>query len=122
MYDKELVAEKLIQISDALDRVARRFEGIKSADDFLASEQGLDMLDGICMMLIAVGENFKSIDKMTESKILTQYPEVNWRGVKGVRDVISHQYFNIDAEEIFYICSHDLELLRHTVRKIIQDI
>ncbi len=122
MYDKELVVEKLTQVSDSLDRVARRFEGIKSADDFLASEQGLDMLDGICMMLIAVGENFKSIDRMTESKILTQYPEVNWRGVKGVRDVISHQYFNIDAEEIFYICSHDLESLRLTVRKMIQDI
>ncbi len=103
MYDKELVVEKLTQISDALDRVARRFEGIKSAEDFLASEQGLDMLDGICMMLIAVGENFKSIDRMTERKILTQYPDVNWRGVKGVRDVISHQYFNIDAEEIFYM-------------------
>ena len=84
MYDKELVVEKLTQISDALDRVARRFEGIKSAEDFLASEQGLDMLDGICMMLIAVGENFKSIDRMTERKILTQYPDVNWRGVKGV--------------------------------------
>ncbi len=122
MYDKELVVEKLTQVSDSLDRVARRFEGIKSADDFLASEQGLDMLDGICMMLIAVGENFKSIDRMTESKILTQYPEVNWRGVKGVCDVISHQYFNIDAEEIFYICSHDLESLRLTVRKMIQDI
>lgn len=122
MYDKELVIEKLTQVSNALDRVARRFIGIKSADDFLASEQGLDMLDGICMMLIAVGENFKSIDRMTESKILTQYPEINWRGIKGVRDVISHQYFNIDAEEIFYICSHDLELLRLTVSKMIQDI
>lgn len=122
MYDKELVVEKLTQVSDALDRVARRFEGIKSAEDFLASEQGLDMLDGICMMLIAVGENLKSIDRMTESKILTQYPEVNWRGVKGVRDVISHQYFNIDAEEIFYICNHDLDQLRLTVSKMIQDI
>ena len=57
----------------------------------------------IYLMLIAVGENFKSIDRMTERKILTQYPDVNWRGVKGVRDVISHQYFNIDAEEIFYM-------------------
>lgn len=80
------------------------------------------MLDGICMMLIAVGENFKAIDRMTESKFLEQYPKVNWRGVKGVRDVISHQYFNIDAEEIYYICSHDLELLRTTVGKMIQDI
>ncbi len=101
MYDKELLVEKLSQVSNALDRVARRFKGIHSADDFLASEQGLDMLDSICMMLIAVGENFKSIDRMTESNLLEQYPEVNWRGVKGVRDVISHQYFNIDAEEIY---------------------
>ena len=100
MYDNELLCEKLIQISEALDRVARRFEGIHSADDFLVSEHGMDMLDSICMMLIAVGENFKSIDRMTDSQLLEQYPEVNWRGVKGVRDVISHQYFNIDAEEI----------------------
>jgi len=33
MYDKELVVEKLTQVSDALDWVARRFEGIKSADE-----------------------------------------------------------------------------------------
>ena len=122
MYDKELVVEKLTQVSDALGRVARRFEGIKSAEDFLTTEQGQDMLDGICMMFIAVGENLKSIDRMTESKILKQYPEVNWRGVKGVRDVISHQYFNIDAEEIFYICNHDLDQLRLTISKMIQDI
>ena len=122
MYDKELLIEKLSQVSTALDRVARRFEGIHSADDFLSSERGLDMLDSICMMLIAVGENFKSIDKMTKSTLLERYPEVNWRGVKGVRDVISHQYFNIDAEEIYYICEHDLTLLRTTVSKMISHI
>ena len=74
------------------------------------------------MMLIAVGENFKSIDKMTDSQLLEQYPEVNWRGVKGVRDVISHQYFNIDAEEIYYICSNDLEKLRNTVERMLQSV
>ena len=37
MYDNELLCEKLIQISEALDRVARRFEGIHSAGDFLVS-------------------------------------------------------------------------------------
>lgn len=122
MYDKELLADKLTQVSDALDRVARRFAGINSANDFLDSEKGLDMLDDICMMLIAVGENFKAIDRMTEGKFLEQYPKVNWRGVKGIRDVISHQYFNIDAEEIFYICSQDLEQLQATVEKMIQNI
>jgi len=122
MYDKELLADKLTQVSGALARVARRFEGINSADDFLDSEKGQDMLDAICMMLIAVGENFKAIDKMTDGPFLERYADVNWRGVKGVRDVISHQYFNIDAEEIYYICSHDLELLRTTVEKMLVDI
>lgn len=74
------------------------------------------------MMLIAVGENFKSIDKMTDSQFLEQYPEVNWRGVKGVRDLISHQYFNIDAEEIYYICNNDLEKLRYTVELMLQSV
>ncbi len=46
----------------------------------------------------------------------------NAPGIKGVRDVISHQYFNIDAEGIYYICSHDLELLRTTVEKMLVDI
>ena len=122
MYDKELLSDKLQQVSDALDRVARRFQGIGSADDFLTDEHGQDMLDSICMMLIAVGENFKAIDKMTEGELLAQYPDTNWRGIKGVRDVISHQYFNIDAEEIYYICSHDLEPLRDTVSRMIWDL
>ena len=122
MYDTELLCERLIQISEALEKVARRFEGINSAEDFLGGEHGMDMLDSICMMLIAVGENFKSIDRMTDSQFLVQYPEVNWRGVKGVRDVISHQYFNIDAEEIYYICNHDLKKLKITVGQMLREV
>ena len=117
MYDTELLCEKLIQISEALEKVARRFESIHSAEDFLGSEHGMDMLDSICMMFIAVGENFKSIDRMTDSQFLEQYPEVNWRGVKGVRDVISHQYFNIDAEEIYYSCGVKSLFLTLTIPK-----
>lgn len=81
------------------------------------------MLDGIAMMLIAIGENFKTIDTETEGKFLTQhYPDIHWSGVKGVRDVLSHQYFNIDAEEIFYICTNDLQPLRTAVKKMIKDL
>ena len=69
MYDQELLGEKLHQISDALAKIARRFETIQSADDFLDSEHGQDMLDSICMMLIAVGENFKSIEQAYGRKI-----------------------------------------------------
>lgn len=122
MFDKLLLIEKLTQIDDALNRIERRFSSIKTVDHFLDSEQGLDMLDSIAMMLIAVGENFKKIDKDTDGKLLVRCPNINWSGVKGIRDVLSHQYFNIDAEEIFRICSRDLPDLHNAVKDMTQHL
>lgn len=120
MYDATLLLEKLEQIDEALEKIKRRFAGIDSPDDFLDSDEGQDMLDGIAMMLIAIGENFKTIDKETGEKFLTQqYPDIQWPGIKGVRDILSHQYFNIDAEEIFNICSNDLRPLQ---QEMIQEL
>ena len=123
MYDATLLLEKLEQIDEALAKIQRRFSSINSPDDFLDSDKGQDMLDGIAMMLIAIGENFKTIDTETEGKFLTQHsPDIHWSGVKGVRDVLSHQYFNIDAEEIFYICTNDLQPLRTAVQEMIKEL
>ena len=59
MFDRDLVNEILNQILVAAKRIERRYAGIKEPDDFLISDQGLDKLDAICMMLIAIGENLK---------------------------------------------------------------
>ena len=64
MYDPNLLIEKLKQIEDALERINRRSKGINSPDAFLDTPEGLDKLDAICMMLIAVGETFKKIDEL----------------------------------------------------------
>ena len=125
MYDVTLLLEKLEQIDDALAKIERRFANISSPDDFLDSDDGLDMLDAIAMMLIAIGENFKKIDKETEGKMLMlahNYPDILWSAIKGVRDILAHQYFNIDAEEIFHICTADLQPLRNAVRKMIKEL
>jgi uncharacterized protein with HEPN domain len=122
MYNTRLLSEKLTQIDDALGRIQRRAASIKTVDDLLDSEHGLDMLDSIAMMLIAVGENFKKIDNETKGSLLKNYPNINWTGVKGIRDVLSHQYFNIDAEEIFNICNHELPELRQAVHDMIAKI
>jgi hypothetical protein len=82
MYDKALLLEKLEQIDEALAKIKRRFTNIDSPDDFLDSDQGLDMLDGIAMMLIAIGENFKKIDKETEGKLFAHYPDIHWMASK----------------------------------------
>ncbi len=122
MYDQTLLLEKLQQIDEALGRIERRSSSIKTADDFLDSDMGLDMLDAIAMMLVAIGENFKKIDVETEGALLGRYPHIHWSGVKGVRDVLSHQYFNINAEEIFRICTREIKPLRDAVRQMIEGL
>ena len=122
MYDRDLLIEKLEQISEALERVHRRSENINSPDDFLDTPEGLDKLDAICMMLIAVGESFKKIDTETKGKLLADYGTIDWKGVKGVRDVLSHNYFNIDAEEIYFICDNNLKPLQSAVKSMLRKL
>ena len=119
MYDKKLIAELAGQILEAIKRVERRFAEIIVADDFLKNDDNQDRLDAIAMMFIAIGENIKRIDKITAGVILAKFPEIHWPGVKGVRDVLAHDYFNIDPDEIFAICKKDLEPLKAVVEKIL---
>ena len=100
MYDKELAIEILSQISQASQTIMKRFEPVKSINDFTDSPSGMEKLDSICMQLIAIGEGLKNLDKVTNASLLIQYSEIDWKKAKALRDIISHHYFKIDAEAI----------------------
>ncbi len=103
MYNKELAQEILQQILNSLNTVVKRFETISQVEDFSDSEEGLEKLDSICMQLIAIGESLKNLDKISKQAILINYPEIDWKGAKGMRDIITHHYFNLDAEVVFNV-------------------
>jgi uncharacterized protein with HEPN domain len=122
MPDMILVREKLEQIEESLHRIQRRSANIRSPDDFTTNEDNLDKLDSIAMMLIAVGESFKKIDFETDGEWLTKYPEIDWHGVIGLRNVLAHDYFDIDPEEIYKICRRDVPQLLNTVQRVLKEI
>jgi len=122
MYDRELVCDILYQIRDAVHKVNKRFEPVKVVDDFTNTPEGMEKLDSICMLLIAVGESLNNIDKITNKSLLKQYPEIDWKGAKGLRDIISHQYFDIDAEEISLVYKKHMPPLLKTVNQMISSI
>jgi len=122
MSDKELmVLSTLEDIVFSIELIISRFEKIESSDDFLEGD-GLEKLDSISMRLVAIGEGFKNIDKLTDKKLLPQYPTVDWKGVKGVRDILSHHYFQLDAETIFEICDNYLDELLSVSKSMIDSI
>jgi uncharacterized protein with HEPN domain len=122
MFDKELVLEILEQIGDATQRIQRRFEPIRTADDFTNSEAGVEKLDAICMQLIAVGECLKNLDRMTENSLLPKYTGIDWKKIKGMRDIISHHYFDVDADLIYDVCANHVGKLDETIQKMIKDL
>ncbi len=122
MFDRDLLLEILQQTSDAIQRVNVRFEPVRLVSDFTDSPEGMEKLDSICMVIIAIGESLKNIDKITDKELLSQYPEIDWKGVKGMRDIISHHYFDIDVEEVFWVCEHNMKPLAEIVGRMIEDL
>jgi uncharacterized protein with HEPN domain len=123
MSDQKLmVLSTLKDIRFSLKLILKRFESVETSDDFMKSDEMLEKLDSISMRLVAIGEGFKNIDKLTEKTLLTNYPLIDWRGVKGVRDILSHHYFDINAETIFNICDTKIEELLEVTEKIISDL
>ena len=121
MHDKELIIEILDQIYKSTQKVIKRFKPIKSVNDFTDSEEGMEKLDAICMQLIAIGEALKNVDKITADSLLPKYPQIDWRKAKGMRDVISHHYFDIDAEAIYKVCTDHIKQLVQVIKKIVDD-
>lgn len=121
MSDEALVKAIIQQILTAIGRIERRSSGITNANDFVTSDAGIDMLDSISMMLIAIGESCKNLDKITSGELLVRYPGVDWKGAKGMRDVISHHYFDINAEIVLSVCRKQIPFLRTTFESMLRE-
>jgi uncharacterized protein with HEPN domain len=122
MYDQALAREILQRLHQTTETILMRFAPVESVQDFTGSPAGMEKLDSICMLLIAIGEGLKNLDKVTGGTLLLGYPQIDWKKAKGLRDIISHQYFNVDAEEIFHICTNYLKLMRDVLRQIIEEL
>ena len=122
MYDQELALEILTQIYESTQTILKRFRPVKSVEDFTGSDAGMEKLDSICMQLIAIGEGLKNFDKVSDNSILPRYPQVEWKKAKALRDIISHHYFDVNAEAIYKVCEEHIGNLGETIKKIIDEI
>lgn len=111
-----MVYETLKNIDIAITRLQERSMEIHSVNDYLMSPTGMEKLDAACMVLIALGESVKTLDKLTGKELLPTYPSIDWKGVMGVRDVIAHHYFEVDPDAVFNIIKNDLEPLKEAIQ------
>jgi uncharacterized protein with HEPN domain len=112
----------LEQMLQATRTILRRFAPIHTPEDFVASDEGLDRLDAICMQLIALGESTKNLDKVTDGALLPRYPDIEWRRLMGMRDVLSHHYFDLNEEVVFGVCAKQIPRLGQELERMLRDL
>lgn len=104
----------LLSILDAIDKIEKYTANLKNADHFYAETQSFDasMMNFIVIgeMAEKISDNFK---EQTKNKI-------DWFKIKSFRNIVAHNYFGIDAEEVWQIINGSLKSLKIDIKKIIE--
>ena len=108
----------LMPLRQALERINRKVQPILADPTLLDREEGQDLLDVICMQFLAAGEALKRLEKLEPGLLTSNYPDIDWKGAMGFRDVIAHQYFDLDAEQVLLICQDALPGVLSAIRSL----
>ena len=119
---KEYVTDKLQEILECIDIIQQRSHPYASVNDFLTSPDGMIVLDSCILRLQVMGEAVRAIDDETCGTLLSKYPQVRWKDAIGLRNIISHQYANVDYDIIVDIIQNELDNIRSTTQKIISEL
>ena len=119
---KGIALDILEDILSAIEKLEERTIDIHSIDDFLSSSSGMVILDATCMLLIAIGESLKNLDKTTKGLLLPMYPSIPWKNIKGLRDIIAHHYFDVDASQILWIIKNEISPLKNAIQFFIKEL
>ena len=122
MHDEELLYYSLKRIASTIERIINNSKTIDDSQYYVLSPAGMERLESTCMLLLAIGESIKGIDKMTQKQLLPNYPEVDWKGAMGIRDIITHHYFDIDESIVFDVVKNKLPGMLETINKMIEEL
>ncbi|WP_455671201.1 HepT-like ribonuclease domain-containing protein [Phocaeicola faecalis] len=121
MHKQELLLSILQKVAQSIERIIHNSENIDNYQYYYLTPAGMERLESTCMLLIAIGESIKGIDKLTNKQLFPQYPEIDWKGAMGIRDIIAHHYFDLDGEIVFNVVKENLPEMLECIKKIMDE-
>jgi uncharacterized protein with HEPN domain len=84
-----------------------------SFDQLMADER---TKDAILRNLQVIGEASKNLPE----HVITHHPEVDWSGLAGVRDIVTHRYFRVDWNLLWISIREELPALKKQIRNLMK--
>lgn len=94
-----------------------KIEQYKKSTAFSTLGENQLILDAILYNLQIIGEAAKHVSNDVRNK----YPDVEWRKIAGLRDIVAHEYFGISLEIVWDVLENKLPPLNNAIKKILQE-
>ena len=95
MYNRSTIHDKLEEIKESIELIQEWSKDVESADDFMLSPTKYMAFNACVMRLQVIGEHVGKLLK-AEEKPLDAYPNIPLQAIYGMRNMISHEYANVD--------------------------
>lgn len=74
--------------------------------------------DQVLYRLMIIGEAVKNMPEAVRK----QHAEIPWKAIAGMRDVLIHQYFGVDLDEVWLILTKRIPILKKQIQEIIDEL
>jgi uncharacterized protein with HEPN domain len=104
------------RLRDIKDAIAAIREHLASTQQAPAGKDDALLHDALLFQFVVIGEAVKHLSRETR----TSTPQIPWTNIAGLRDLIAHEYFQIDIERVLEIVSHDLPPLEQAIDRLME--
>jgi uncharacterized protein with HEPN domain len=115
MTHPERVEDYLEHIADAIERAMRYVGNLESLQ---ALEENQQAQDAIVRTITVVGEAANRICKVAPD-FVTNHPELPWSQMRGIRNKVVHDYFDVAWDIVWNTVKDDFPTLLHQVRSLL---